>query len=202
MKKAKLTLRRATSPIDETATNVAVITTNLSKQAQPLILKLNKVEIETEADYQNAATLISNLKAISKAAENEMKKFTVPLNELLKVTRSHFKPFFDKIASIEGAKKSEMVAFLNRQETAKKRLEAQFESGKIKKASTLMAKTEELSVGAGDATARKIKVVRIVDESKIPRSFLAPNIAAIKAHLIAGDKVAGCELIEEFNVAI
>jgi hypothetical protein len=46
-------------------------------------------------------------------------------------------------------------------------------------------------------STRKIKRLKIVDETLIPRKFLIPNEVAIKEALLAGEKVSGCELVEE-----
>lgn len=44
------------------------------------------------------------------------------------------------------------------------------------------------------------KVLRIVDADMIPRKYCDPNEARIKAALLAGDVVPGCELVEETAV--
>ena len=44
------------------------------------------------------------------------------------------------------------------------------------------------------------KVLRIVDADQIPRAFCDPNEARIRAALLAGDVVPGCELVEETAV--
>lgn len=179
-----------------------VVAQNLEKDAKPLINKLVTMEIKTLEQYQLAATRMSELKAIARAAEGEKEKFTKPLNELLKVTRNHFKPFFDRVDSTERAIKTAMIDFLNRQEEATRKLNASFAEGKIAKTSTLLRKTEELAVTSGDATVRKIKVVSITNLKKIPLEFLTPDMGKIKAALVAGEEVPGAELVEEKNIAI
>lgn len=182
--------------------NAMIVAQSLQKQANPKFLQINKISIDTQEDYQAAAKLLSELKELGKLALGEQEKFTKPINELLKVTRSHFKPFFDKIAMLEEAKKAEMVAFLNKQEAEAKKLEKKFEEGGIKKVSTFMRKQEELQTTSEDAVVRRKKVLKIVSEKKIPREYLVPNEALIMAALKDGKSVPGCELAEEKIIAI
>ena len=44
------------------------------------------------------------------------------------------------------------------------------------------------------------KVLHIVDADLIPRQYCDPNEARIRAALLAGDVVPGCELVEETAV--
>ncbi len=201
--KKKVSMSKSKVALVNNPTSALVVAKSLQQQAKPLINKLSHLaSIDTEEQYQLAATKLSELKDIGKLAEVEKEKFTGPLNQLLRVTRSHFKPFFDQLESLEGQVKGCMIAFLNKQDEAKKKLEARFEEGKIAKTSTLLRKTEELTVGSGDATVRKVKVVKVVDASLIPRKYLVPDLAAIKAALIDGETVKGCELVLENNIAI
>jgi FKBP-type peptidyl-prolyl cis-trans isomerase 2 len=56
-----------------------------------------------------------------------------------------------------------------------------------------MAETQiELNGKKGFGT-RNTKYVKIVDENKIPREFLVPDMVAIKEAMSQGKKVAGCE---------
>lgn len=182
--------------------NALVVAQSLQKEADPQFRKIRNIVITTQEDYQEAAKLLSQLKDIGKLALAEQEKFTKPLNELLKVTRSHFKPFFAALELLETAKKAEMIAFLNKQEAEAKKLEKKFEEGGIKKFSTLSRKQEELQVTSDDATVRRTRVVKITSIKKLPKEFMEPDMTKIRLALLQGVNVPGAELVEEKVIAI
>lgn len=186
----------------QNVTNAIVVAQALQKQATPLFNKVTKLAIDTQEEYSQAAALLADLKELGKQAKAEQDKFLKPINELLKVTKTHFKPFFDRLTQIEELKKGEMIAFLNKQEAEAKKLEKKFEKGDIKKVATFMRKQEELEVTSEDAVVRNIKRLHITNEKKIPREYLMPNEAKIMAALKDGEEVPGCEIVLEKSIAI
>lgn len=188
----------------ETAEKVsaAVVVQSLQKQATPLFKKLEVVKIDSQEEYDRAGKLVKELKEMAKVADQKEKAITNPLNEALKETKALFKPFKDRVAEVELQTKAGMNQFLIKQEAATKKLEEKFERGDIKKVSTLVAKKEELQVQSANSKVRKVKVLKIVDASAIPREYLEPNESAIKAALLEGKKVKGCILEEVNQIAI
>lgn len=174
----------------------------LSKQATPYMTKAANLQIRTQSDYQALAATLSKIKEIRKIAVEEKEKFTKPLNELLRTTNAHFKPFLDKIDALEATKKGEMVKYLDAQEIKTEKIQAKFDSGEIKKVSTLLGKTTQLQTTSDDASVRRLKVVEITDERKLPREYMVPNLVAIKAALLAGETIAGARIVEQKSIAI
>jgi hypothetical protein len=95
-----------------------------------------------------------------------------------------------------------MVKYLNAQEAKAEKVQAKFESGEIKKVSTLLGKQAELHTSSEDASVRRVKVVEITDEKKIPREYLVPNLVAIKNALLQGVTVQGAKIVEQKSIAI
>jgi hypothetical protein len=186
----------------KTAINSQIVVKSLEKEALPITRKVSNLKIKNLEHYQLAADLLKKLKEIKKEAKTEEEKFTKPLNELLKTTRTHFKPFFTSIDLIESDTKQRMGVFLEAQEAKQKQLEKKMESGDIKKVSTFVKKSAELEVNSSSASVRRIKKLWIVNEMIIPREFLVPNEAAIFAALKDGKKVAGCKITTVKNIAI
>lgn len=174
----------------------------LNKQATPLVTKVMNLKIREQSDYQACAAALAKIKAIRKIGQEEKEEFTKPLNALLKATNAHFKPFFDYLDNTEEIKKGEMVIFLNEQEVKAEKIQAKFNSGEIKKVSTLLGKQAELQTTSEDANVRRLNVVEIVDEKKIPREYLVPDMVRIKAALLAGESVPGAKIVEKKSIAI
>lgn len=174
----------------------------LSKQATPYMTKAANLHIRSQEDYQSLAATLAKIKDIRKIAVEEKEKFTKPLNELLRTTNAHFKPFLDKIDALEATKKNEMVKYLNAQEAKTAKLQERFDSGEIKKVSTLLGKQAELHTTSEDASVRHVKVVEVTDEKKIPREYLVPNLVAIKNALLQGVTVPGAKIVEQKSIAI
>lgn len=174
----------------------------LSKQATPYMTKAANLQIRTQDDYQSLAATLAKIKDIRKIAVEEKEKFTKPLNELLRTTNAHFKPFLDKIDALETSKKAEMLKYLDAQEQKQLKVQERFDSGEIKKVSTLLGKQAELHTTSEDASVRRLKVVEITDENKIPREYTIPNLAAIKNALLQGVVVPGARIVEQKSIAI
>jgi len=183
-------------------TGIQVVMQSLMKKAKPIQSKLSDLQIVNQQDYDNAGAMVKTLKALAKEAEVEEYKITKPLNETLKAVREHFRPFKESVKELEEDTKLKMLLFVKKQEKAKEKLESKFESGEIKKISTLISKQEELDVVSSSSKIRKIKVLVIKDESKIPREYLVPDEVKIKKALADGKSVSGCSLEEQNSIAI
>lgn len=174
--------------------NTAVVVASLQKQAQPLVKHLSTIAtINTKQEFELAAEKIKSLKNLAQLADTEEKKISAPLNDALKATREHFKPFKNLVGEWEQKIKLLMSVFVEGQKKKLAKVEEDFSTGKIKKLSTAQNKMEAIVPENTDSVqVRKVWTMRIVDEKKIPREFLVPNEAAIKAALKNGSKVPGC----------
>lgn len=184
--------------------NVAVVIQSLEKQAKPISKKLEKLTaIKTQDNYDAAALLMKELKSLSKTAEKEMKTITDPINEALRATRQHFKPFMDRIAAIERETKTLMLQFVEQQKRLSQKVDEDFESGKIKRVRTFAARKAQTEVkNSPAAKVRKVWTLEIENESVIPREYLMPDTAKITEALRAGKTVKGCAYIQKETIAI
>lgn len=184
------------------AVSTAVIVANLEKSANPTIKKVTDLKIKTKEDFELAAQLIKKLKDWAKEAKAEEDRMTEGLKQSLSAIKNHFKPFRERVEMVEDATKEAMQSFLDGQKKLSERLDSDFESGKIKKVSTVVTKQNELRVTNGSAQIRKVWQMKIIDVSKIPREYMIPDTDAIKAVLKEGGSVAGCVWKQVDSIAI
>jgi hypothetical protein len=159
----------------------------------------SRIRVNSQPTLDQAKASLLEVKEIKKIIEEKKDSVVRPLNEALKNTRALFKPIEDKVEVIESYLKGEILKYNTKLLEEQKKREAEAEK-KIKDGATF----EEVTKSIGKVVekletipTRKIKRLKIVDETLIPRKFLIPNEVAIKEALLAGEKVSGCELVEE-----
>jgi len=183
--------------------NTAIVLKSLEKQAKPILNKLAKIEaIKTQEQYDAAGKLVKSLKELGKIGDKEMRKITDPLNDALKATRKHFKPFMDTVAEKEKITKDLMLQFVEQQKKLSAKVDEDFEGGKIKKVSTYADKKAAAEIKNSSAQVRKFWTVEITDIGSIPREYLMPDIAAITEAFKSGKKVKGCAYVQKETIAI
>lgn len=173
----------------------------LEKESQPIAKKVSSLEIESQEDYELAGKLIKSLKDKVKQAKIEEGKIVDPLKEALEAARKHFKPFYSSIDLIEIDTKNKMAKFLAAQQLAQSKLEQRVERGTMK-LSTMVQKSEELSTKNAFSKVRRVKVLVIEKPQLVPREYCVPDEKKIKEALLSGQKIAGCKLVEENQIAI
>lgn len=179
-----------------------VVIASLERQAAPALRRVLNLSIETKADYELAAETIKALKALSAEAKRQEQEITEPLKGVIKKTQNLFRPFQDKVSETEAITKEAMGKFLDGQKKIALRLEEDFESGKIKKISTIVTKQNELKVTNGAAQVRKVWTLFVDDPNKIPREYMVPDLALIREAYKNGMYVEGCRWEQVETIAI
>jgi hypothetical protein len=174
----------------------------LEKDAKTPIKKLSGLSITDQTDFENAGLTLKLLKDLGAQAEAKEKSLTAPLTKVIADIKSLFRPFRETVALTEQSVKQKMLAFLADQKKKEAKLLADFESGKIKKVTTVIAKQKELEVINGAAQVRKVWTAIPVDETLTPREFLVPDRAAIKEALKSGQSVPGWKWEQIENIAV
>lgn len=190
--------------------STAIVLSSIEKDAKPLFSKLNKItSITAQADMDLAGENMKALKGIADIAYTKEQETNEPNKEAIKNIKlamkkvtELFAPFHLKINAEETRIKNLIGEFLDAQDTAAAKLEADFESGKIKKVSTFAGKMASTQVVNGAAKRKKVKKLFITDPSKIPRQYLVPDEDAIWNAIEDGKKVAGAEIRKVNQVAI
>lgn len=189
-----------------------------TKELVPLKAQVSRLEnqsesivISTPEEYNNAVDIVSKLKSVGKEIREKKESMTKPLNEALKNIRSLFAPVEEQFDNAERVLKNKLLAYKKQRDAEvaaeEAKIAARVESG------TMKLETAERKVGAiervesttrgkvGEAQIRKIKKVRITDESLIPRQYLVPDMVAIRRDALGGKPIEGVEVYDEETVA-
>lgn len=180
--------------------NMAVTFKALEKKAKPIISKLERIDkIKTKKEYDKAAALTKNLKALGKEADAKLASIIDPLKEATTNARELFRPFKEAILEVETAIKTGMREFIDSQDRASSKLSHDFETGKIKRPTTFLNKSQDLEV---THNVRNVWTLVEVDASQTPREFLVPDESAIREAFKAGRKVKGWKYEQQKTIAI
>jgi len=182
--------------------STAIVIASLEKQAAPSIRRVTDLKIKTKDDFELAATLVKQLKGLSALAKQEEDTMVNPAKATIKAIQAHFKPFQNKVAEIETEVKTKMGEFLVAQKKLSAKVEQDFEDGKIRKISTIVAKQAELRVDNGTAQVRKVWKLFIDSPKEIERIYLMPDEVAIKEAFRAGGYVSGCRYEQIDSITI
>ena len=183
--------------------NTAVVVQSLEKKSRSLITKLSNItSITTQEEFDKAGKVTKELKAYGKIATAEMNTILNPLNQSIKATREHFRPFFNRLAEAETRIKGLMLEFTARQKALSEKVDRDFEDGKIKKISTYASKKMKTEVKSGAAKVRHVWKLTVVNEKKIPREYLMPDIGLIERAFKEGKEVPGCKYEQVEQIAI
>ncbi len=159
----------------------------------------SRIRVNSQPTLEQAKKSLAEVKEIRKVIEEKKSSIINPLNEALKNARALFKPVEDRVSVIENYLKGEILRYNNKLLEEQKKREAEAEK-KIQSGATFAeaVKTiERVAEKIETIPTRKIKRLKITDENLIPRKFLIIDEVAIKRALFAGEKVPGCELVEE-----
>lgn len=169
------------------------------------------VKIESQEEYTTAIDIVSRLKTIGSTIKQKKESVTKPLNEALRNVRNLFAPLEEQYTKAESIIKGKLLDY-KRQKDAEAAAEeakiaAKVESGKMRletgeKKLEQIERVENTTRGkVGEVSVRKIKKVRITNESLIPREYLEPNMVAIRRDALGGKQIAGVEVYEEESLA-
>lgn len=153
-------------------------------------------------EVATATAQFNQLKSIEKEVKAKETGITSPLNLALKNVRALFTPVKDRLATAISSVRSGLDTY-NREaqlelQRQREKLERKVESGKVSesKAGRLMAELGS-DLGAGVIPTRKHKVVKVVDEAKVPDRYWFIDEQMIRKDALAGVKIPGVEVVEE-----
>jgi hypothetical protein len=172
----------------------------------------------TDNDTMVVATdTLSIIKDISKAMEKQRKLRVDPLNKEVKDINAEYKPLSTDLEKAEKYIKSEMISYSNEVDRkaaeAAAKLEARVEKGTMR-TDTAMRKMDDIETmgssvegNKGSINFRMVRVVKIVDVTKIPAKYLNDEKvldaikSAVRTDVMNGTLVDGVEVVEEKQIA-
>lgn len=184
----------------------------LQKEVSKIVSVANELKVATKDDLQEATNLLAKIKTIGKEILFAKEKITKPLNETLKNVRAFFAPVENEWLRSEKIVKDKMLDY-QRAEMAKADIEAakvekKVEAGKMsfeKAAEKIEAVTPDKSIkadnGGGSASFKKIKVVKVEDESLVPDEYWVLDMVKVRKVALAGIPIPGVKVVEELSVA-
>lgn len=188
------------------------------KELVPIKAQVSKLEnqaesivIATQEDYEHSADIVSKLKETGKLIKDKKESITKPLNESLRNVRDLFRPIEEQFEHAEALIKRKLLDYKQKKDAEAREKEAkiaaQAEKGTIKleTAERKMGEIERIETTTrgkiGEVQVRKVKKVRITNESLIPRHYLVPDMVAIRRDALAGMPILGIEVFEEELIA-
>jgi len=180
----------------------------LKSQISKLEKQADEIVIATPEENVAAMNLKAKLKEIGKQITTQKETITKPLNTALKNARELFRPLEEKYEFAEnlvGRKLLDYKRKVDEEARAKEaKIAADLESGKIKKMETAerhLDKIEKVDktthTDHGMVQFKKIKKVRVTDETKIPDKYWVVDMVAVRKDALAGLEVPGAEVYEE-----
>lgn len=166
--------------------------------------------IKTEEQTEDASDILFQISQIQERIKEEKNKFVEPAKTIILQAKKNFDPIINQCVAAEGIIKGKIIKYDKiKQKKTKKKLASiskKVASGKMSldKASE---KIEDLKLAnkyegkEGAIQFRINKKIQIIDEKKIPREYMMPNLIKIRADALRGVKIAGIEVVEEKIVA-
>jgi len=176
-----------------------VVLAAIELRARPTLRKVSSLKISSAEDFQTAAELLKSCKDLARLAKEKELSLTRPLNQVVDGIRDLFRPFLKDVEAIEADTKQKMLAWTQQAARLQAKLEADFDSGKIKKVDTLLKKQAALE---STGNVRRTWKAVAIDPSLTPARFMRPDEEAIYAALRAGEAVAGWEWRQVESITI
>jgi len=165
------------------------------------------ITIQSSDDLEAAASVLSKVKTSQRIIKEEKEKITKPLNAGLAAARAFFKPFEDAVDKAEELIKGKMMQFRRleavRIEKREEKVIERLDKGSIKPEravaiiEAMQQPTRVQSDGGAKVLFRKVRVVHVDDEQKVPRAYLVLDMVKIRRDALDGKVIPGVSVVEE-----
>jgi hypothetical protein len=165
--------------------------------------------VADEEEYAACAQLLTEIRVETKALTAQRDSIVKPINEGLKRLRALYKPALDSLTASENAVKQAMLGFRSLQE--KQRALAEQEAhealaqGDHDEALAHIQVASQAPPTAAGISARKTWKLRVTDMAQVPRQFLVPDMALLRADAKLrnwGEPPAGVEYYQDESLAV
>lgn len=177
------------------------------REASQITKTVEGFNIKTAADAQAGAEILGRIKAALQFVKAEKDKVIGRLQELIKIERERWQPVTDMLEAADATLRSQIKDYHEREAAkaakAEARIMAKVAAGTMKETTALrkLSAVPEVTTVSG-VSFRNVTKCRVINVELIPRKYLVPDLAAIKAALKAGEEVPGAELYTERTVAV
>lgn len=179
--------------------------------------KANELEVSNSKQFDYAANILSDIKAVSKIVKADKEKLTKPLNEALKEARGRYKPLEEELKSAEAIVKDKLSVYQEEVDAKLKEEEAELKKkladGDISPEDAVASIENSESIGTsydtdkGSIQFKTVRKVRVTDVTKIPVEYLnndkvlAAITSAVRQDALDGKEIDGVEVYEDRSVA-
>ena len=169
------------------------------QQANKLTQKVEETKITSAATLESAKLTLSEITGSQKIMKGLRESMTKPINEGLKRIRALFAPVEDNLKLANEELKGKMMVYNEKirkeVEEKKAQIAEKVENGDVSfdKASQQIEKADQ-KVEA--IPTRKMKVIEIVDEAKIPKQYWELDMVSIRRDALAGVEIPGIKVVE------
>jgi len=173
--------------------------TLVKQEANRAIERVRDIKIVGNHSFELAESLLNKISYGQKALKELRESITKPAEESLRNLRALFIPIENNLKEANAELKGKMKGYNDRvkieADIKKALITEKVESGEIsfEKASKQIEKVEQ-KVEA--MPTRKMRVIEIVDEAKIPLKYWELNMVLLRKDALAGIKIEGVEVIE------
>ena len=166
--------------------------------------------IKNPQDLQSASQFLVEVKTRINRIRDLQSEYVKPLKENIKKLDSLFKIPLQNYMQIEFTVKDLISAYYVEEDRKAREAEEKLKKDQAKKGglakfapAPIMARPQATTraEGGGMATAKKSWKFEIVNEEKLPRRYLKPNEAQIRADIAVGVKdIPGVRIFEDYNI--
>lgn len=181
----------------KTPEQVAVLA---ERQVDEALATVMLFRVKSQADYDDGMDILRDIKTQMTSLKASRDSLTDPLMETLARIKTLFKAPEDRLKAADAAVRLAMSVFATEQQAKVKQQQEKLAQGKVKSVAAALAKIEETKTG-GTATR---KVLRITDETKIPKTFFkcTPDEKKIKESWQHGLPVPGTSWDDEVGIVV
>ena len=173
--------------------------TLVKQEANRAIERVRDIKIVGNHSFELAESLLNKISYGQKALKELRESITKPAEESLRNLRALFIPIENNLKEANAELKGKMKGYNDRvkieADIKKALITEKVESGEIsfEKASKQIEKVEQ-KVEA--MPTRKMKVIEIVDEAKIPKQYWELDMVSIRRDALAGVEIPGIKVVE------
>ncbi len=177
----------------------------LQKRSKALVDEARVFKVSSIKGVESANEFLKKIKVAKNYVAERKNSVLSPLNEARKNLISLFKPIEEQINSAEYSVKRSLLEYKmkadKQSEERKSEIVKKVESGKVnyKEASR---KIEAQEKKMDKFNVRKQRDIEIVDEKKIPREYLSPNVKKIKEDAFNGKDIPGVRVFVKEVVVV
>jgi hypothetical protein len=187
--------------------------TKIKKSQEAFKEKVERLEIDSEAAYNNAATWFANIVAHRKRVDQLKEEKTRKAANELSGARQYYKMLSEPYEKMEKVLRGAMNVYVNEQDRlAREEAAKQIEAQKKMKNTAREEQVEVLEpieapdlnrrTESGHVHTRTKMVIKIEDFAKVPDEFKLLDEKKAKAALAEGRQVLGLDYVEEKVVAV